>query len=165
MAEKVPSLADEELLSPQPSHKLLVLAAPLRVHNQTDLTLVLRHVPTLMPWRVRGLSQKSPTQIFGKFPAPWRILMDFLRLKGSLWSQNFNIGSLWGQNFRSTACRIPEEKLHMGNKGIDPFRRKRIVKCRGRQNSRTSRKSQHVAVSDVVGIPLYTYHHYPRITS
>eukprot|EP00434_Breviolum_minutum_P030998 symbB.v1.2.027415.t1/scaffold2811.1/size69733/1 len=31
-----------ELLSPQPSHKLLVLAAPLRVHNQTDLTLVLR---------------------------------------------------------------------------------------------------------------------------
>ncbi|CAK9000803.1 Chorein_N domain-containing protein [Durusdinium trenchii] len=31
-----------ELLSPSPSHKLLFLAAPLRVHNQTDLTLVIR---------------------------------------------------------------------------------------------------------------------------
>lgn len=41
LAENQPSNA-EELLSPQPSHKLLVLAAPLRVHNQTDLTLVLR---------------------------------------------------------------------------------------------------------------------------
>lgn len=31
-----------ELLSPVPSHKLIVLAAPLRVHNQTDLTLIIR---------------------------------------------------------------------------------------------------------------------------
>ncbi|CAJ1422680.1 unnamed protein product, partial [Effrenium voratum] len=31
-----------EILSPRPSHKLLLLAAPLRVHNQTDLTLVVR---------------------------------------------------------------------------------------------------------------------------
>ena len=32
----------KELVSPVPSHKLIVLAAPLRVHNQTDLTLIIR---------------------------------------------------------------------------------------------------------------------------
>eukprot|EP00439_Symbiodinium_sp_Y106_P034075 s118_g4.t1 len=31
-----------EMLSPSPSHKLILLGAPLRVHNQTDLTLVVR---------------------------------------------------------------------------------------------------------------------------
>lgn len=31
-----------ELLSPMVSHKLLLVAAPLRVHNQTDLALFIR---------------------------------------------------------------------------------------------------------------------------
>ena len=53
----------EELLSPSPSHKLLVLAAPLRVHNQTDLFLVLRRrffffLDSLFRMECQGLNPK-----------------------------------------------------------------------------------------------------------
>ena len=109
LVENQPSNA-EELLSPQPSHKLLVLAAPLRVHNQTDLTLVLR--PRLERRKGNPCIWKRTYPM--EFPLHWRGLLECIprffwccqqqqqqrrqqQQQQQVLLRYFNIGSIWSQ--------------------------------------------------------------------